>query len=247
MNPDPMVSPASRSNGRSGSTAQAAFRRGGRRRLIGAVLVALVGLVLLVVLGPSQEEVRRRFEYYGKPGEMKIMPEISIVEGQSERRQLPKTLQTPPPPSRIEIEEMPESENATRPKPKDAPVRDRQPVDMPSTQPNPDSDTVERNQVELALPQQTSPDWFILEQYLPEYPFDAPQNEQRIPVVQVKVAIFVDPEGEVSEAMITSASAGAAYTGEVLEKVRKWKFGWRIDPQVGRWIELTFNFNSPYL
>lgn len=188
------------------ASAQAAFRRGGRKRMLAAGGVAVIALILLVVLGPTQEEVKRRFEYYGKPGEMQIMPEISIVEGQNERRQLPKTLQSPPPPSRIEIDEMPESENATMPKPKDGPVRDRQPVDLPSTEPNPDSDQVERNQVELALPQQTSPDWFILEQYLPEYPFDAPQNEQRIPVVQVKVAIFVDPDGEVSEAMITSAA-----------------------------------------
>lgn len=231
----------------SGTTAQAAFRRGGRNRLIGAGMVALLALILLVVLGPTQEEVRRRFEYYGAPGEMKIMPEISIVDRADTRHQLPKTLQTPPPPSRIDIEDMPESENAEMPKPKDTPIRDRQPVDMPSLKPNPDSDVVERNQVELALPQQTNPDWFILEQYLPEYPFDAPQNEQRIPIVQVKVAIFVDPEGKISEAMITSASAGSAFTNEVLEKVRRWRFGWRVDPKAGRWIELTFNFNSPYL
>lgn len=244
MTPDPTATAAASA---SSSSAQAAFRRGGRKRMLAAGGVAVLALILLIVLGPSQEEVRRRFEYYGKPGEMQIMPEISIVEGQNERRQLPKTLQAPPPPSQIEIDEMPESENATMPKPKDGPIRDRQPVDLPSTEPNPDSDQVERNQVELALPQQTSPDWFILEQYLPEYPFDAPQNEQRIPVVQVKVAIFVDPDGNVSEAMITSAAAGAAFTSEVLDKVRQWRFGWRIDPQAGRWIELTFNFNSPYL
>ena len=46
--------------------------------------------------------------------------------------------------------------------------------------------------------------------------------------------------------MIQSANAGSAFTNEVLEAIRKWKFGWRVDPQAGRWIELTFNFNSPY-
>ncbi len=228
------------------SRAQLAFRRGSTRRLAGAVAVALIALVVLVLLGPSRDAVRKRFEYYGAPGEMVIMQEISIDEGSAKVHQLPQTLQTPPPPSRIEIEPEPENEDATDPKPRDAPVNDLQEIDLPSTDPNPDADRVMDNQVELALPQQTNPDWYLLVHVLPEYPFDAPPSEQRIPVIQVRVAIFVNREGDVTEAMIQSATGGSTFTNEVLKKVQQWKFGWRIDPEAGRWIELTFNFNSPY-
>ena len=62
----------------------------------------------------------------------------------------------------------------------------------------------------------------------------------------MRLAIFVDPEGNVAEAIIQSATASRVYTDEALEKIKQWKFGWKIDPQAGRWIELTFNFNSPY-
>ena len=222
------------------------FKKGGRRRMLGAVVLTGVALVLLVVLGPDRDSVKKRFEYYGAPGELTIMPEIAIEDGSDEIRQLPKSLQAPPPPSRIEIEPEPEDDNAENPRPKDGPVIDSQPVDLPSLEPTPDADTFDRNQVELALPQQSNPDWYILHHVLPDYPFAAPEAEQRIPVIQVRAAIFVDAGGNVSEAMIQSANAGSAFTNEVLEAIRKWKFGWRVDPQAGRWIELTFNFNSPY-
>ena len=73
--------------------AQAASRRSARRRYLGAVVVALTALVLLVLLGPDEQEVKERFEYYGAPGELQIMPEVSIEEGDQSLHQLPRSLQ----------------------------------------------------------------------------------------------------------------------------------------------------------
>ena len=209
-------------------------------------MVALVGITVLILLGPSQEEVKKRFEYYGAPGDLKIMPTISIEDGKDQAKKLPKTLQTPPPPARIEIE--PEDSNAEneKPRPQDTFQQDFQNVDWLSVETDPTAESIETNQVELSLPRQSNPDWYILHQVLPEYPFTASDSEQRIPLIQVRVAIFVDPKGNTSEAMIQGGAASSVFTNEVLEKIKQWRFGWRVDPQAGRWIELTFNFYGPY-
>lgn len=227
------------------TTAQREFQQGGRRRMVGAVLVALVALTALILLGPSKEDVERRFEYYGAPDDLRIMPEISIEEGADQIRQLPKTLLTPPPPSRIEIEPEELDENAKDPRPREADRIQEQPEDWPTTEPVPLTDLVETNQVKLALPRQSNPDWYILAMVMPEYPLEASESLRRIPVIQVKVGIFVNPDGDVAEAMIQTQSP-AVFNSEVLAKVKQWKFGWRVDPRAGRWIVLPFDFRSPY-
>ena len=224
--------------------AQLAFRRGSRRRMLAAAVAALVGLAALILLGPSQEEIKKRFEYYGAPGDLKIMPEIAIEDGRDPVRRLPKTLQMPPPPARIEIEPEDPDQDAEKLHPRENLPQESPLTDWSTVEPNPAEESFEANQVELTLPRQSSPDWYILHQVLPEYPFTASEAEQRIPVIQVRVAIFVDPEGNVSEAIIQSEAASRVFQDEVLEKIRQWRFGWRIDPQAGRWIELTFNFKS---
>lgn len=211
-----------------------------------AVVAAMAGLIALILLGPSQEAVKRRFEYYGASGDLRIMPEIAIEDGSDQVHQIPKTLMTPPPPAHIEIEPEHTSDDAKDPKPEPTNNLEDQVHEWPTFEPTPVSETMDANQVELALPRQSSPDWYILFQNLPEYPLTATESEQRIPVIQVQVAIFVDKDGLVTEAIIQSANASSGFTEEVLKKVRTWKFGWRVDPLAGRWIELTFNFNSPY-
>jgi hypothetical protein len=233
--------------GRSFSTkAQRAFRRSDRKRMAWAAVSALVALAALILLGPSQEAIKKRFEYYGAPGDLTIMPEISIEDGSDRVHQIPKTLMTPPPPAHIEIEPEAIDPDAEKPRPKEADNLEDQVRDWPTFEPTPAAEVMDNNQVELSLPQQSSPDWFILYQEMPEYPLTASESVQRIPVIQIRVAIFVDKEGNVTEAIIQSANASSLFTTEVLEKVRTWEFGWRVDPLAGRWIELTFNFNSPY-
>ena len=62
--------------------AQIAERRGGRNRIIWAIAISIAALGAFILLGPDAETINERFEYYGAPGEMHIMPEVSIDDGQ---------------------------------------------------------------------------------------------------------------------------------------------------------------------
>jgi outer membrane biosynthesis protein TonB len=100
--------------------------------------------------------------------------------------------------------------------------------------------------VELSLPSQTNPDWYILHMVRPEYPLDAPEAERLQPVIFVRAAIFVGPSGDVAERMILATNGSRVFAEGVLAALIDWKFGWRVNPGVGRWIEMTWNFRSPY-
>ena len=63
------------------TAAQVRFRQGGPRRLAVAAGIALLALLLLVWLGPQETAIVRSLTYYGAPGELEIMPEISIDDG----------------------------------------------------------------------------------------------------------------------------------------------------------------------
>ena len=221
----------------------AAFKQGGRRRLLGATLAALALLLVLVVLGPEQQEIKERFEYYGAPGELRIMPEISIVEGRDARQQIPKSLQQPPPPAEIIVEEEPLDPDAEEivAKRREEKPSEHVPLDVAA-----DSEHATEEQVELSLPQQRNPDWFILHQVRPQYPLDAPEHERRLPTVFVRAAIFVGTDGRVIEKMVLATNGGPTFSAAVLKALGEWVFGWRVDPGAGRWIEMTWNFRSPY-
>ncbi len=222
--------------------AQAAFRGGGRKRLFAATGVALVGLLVLVLLGPDEQEIKKRFEYYGAPDELRIMPVISIEEGADAVHQLPRNLQAPPPPAEVEIEPERTDPDATEPVPEEADERrETDPSEHVA-----EGETAEHNQVQLALPRQSNPDWFILVQVRAEYPLGVSDFERRTPVIVVRAAVFVGPDGRVQEAMITNSTGSAAFNDAVLDALVQWVFGWRVDPGAGRWIEMTWNFRSPY-
>lgn len=218
------------------------FRRGGTRRLLVAMAVTALGLLLLVLLGPDEETIKQRFEYYGARDELHIMPEISIEDGQDAMRQLPQSLRQPPP-AEIEIEPEDLSENAeeTLPEPVESTVDDSQPV--PIVDP---ADLDEAERVELALPRQSNPDWYILKEERPTYPVDVSESERRTPIIFVRAAIFVGTDGLVQERMVLATNGSSAYGDAVLAALAEWQFGWRVDPGAGRWIEMTWNFRSPY-
>lgn len=223
--------------------AQAAFRRGNTRRLLGAAVAAVAGLVILVLLGPDQAEVKKRFEYYGTPDELRIMPEISIEEGRDHTRQLPQSLQAPPPPAEIEVEpeETVDEAEEVLPDPVEAEDREVQPV--PVVDP---AQIAENPQVQLSMPRQSNPDWYILREERPAYPLEVSESERRTPVIFVRAAIFVGTDGKVKERMLLGTNGSAAYGDAVLDALENWLFGWRVDPGSGRWIEMTWNFRSPY-
>ncbi len=225
--------------------AQLAERQGTHRRILWAIIFSLVALLLFILLGPDVESVKKRFEYYGVEGELRIMPEINIEDGQDLTHQLPKNLMTPPPPSQMEIEPEELSENGTEFIPEESPEPINE-IISDAPRPTPDSEEASEERVELNLPQQSNPDWYIITQIRPQYPLQAPEEERRLPVVFVQVAIFVGPDGTVSDAMVQATNGSKVYSDEVLERVKQWEFGWRVPPGAGRWITMTWNFKSPY-
>ena len=82
----------------------------------------------------------------------------------------------------------------------------------------------------------------------PLYPLTASAREQRLPIVRVDVAIFVDASGQVTASMITASEGGPPFTETVLAAMEQWEFEWsrQAVPVVGRWIEMSWRFKSPY-
>lgn len=224
---------------------QAVFRRSGRKRMIWAGVVALLGLIVLVLIGPDEQEIKDRFEYYGAPGELQIMPEISIEEGKQKVHQIPQSLQVPPPPSNIEIEKENPTEKGTVEIPPEN-LSDPNEVETAHEYPQDNLEFSSDPQVEMARPIQTNPDYFILNMPRPQYPLDASEAERRTPVIIVTVVIHVGPDGLVSDAWITRNTGSSRFGEECLEAVRQWKFGWRINPGIGRQFPITWRFKSPY-
>ncbi len=57
------------------------------KRLLWALPVALVLIVVLALLGPGAETIERKFTPYGDAGPLRLMPEISIDDGEADRHQ----------------------------------------------------------------------------------------------------------------------------------------------------------------
>lgn len=237
--PEPVVEPQSFT-----TEAQARYRRGGRRRLVLAAVTAVVALLLLVWLGPRDSVIVRRLTYYGAPGELRIMPEISIDQGAAAEHRLPRSLQMPPPPARLEIVPERRDDRAleTVPKAREAIDRVGETVKDPAEA---IVDALFDEQVELLLPQQTSTDWYILRLVRPVYPVLASEQDRRRPVINVVAWIFVDPQGNVTAAQVISNEGGDVFAQAVLEAIRQWKLAWRVEEPKGRQLVLTWRFRSP--
>jgi TonB family protein len=226
------------------TAAQEQFRRGGTRRTLTAAGLAVAALLLLAWLGPRESAVVRKLTYYGAPGELKIMPEVSIDDGADQAHRLPRSLQAPPP---APLEVVPERTQDRVPEtvPVPATGTDRlQPVVADPA--DAIVDALFDESVQLLLPQQTSRDWYILHLVRPEYPVLASEQDRRRPVINVVVWIFVDPQGNVTAAQLVSNDGGDVFAQAVLEAVQQWKLGWRVDPLKGRQLVLPWRFNSPY-
>lgn len=228
------------------TAAQQRFRSGGRRRWLAAAGIVIAALALLVLLGPRDSELVRRLAYYGAPGELEIMPEISIDEGADQTHRLPRSLQMPPPPARLEVvpERTDDRAHETIPPAAEATDHVGQHVTDPA---DAIVDALFNESVQLLLPQQTSRDWYILRLVRPEYPVLASEQDRRRPVINVVVWIFVDPQGEVTAAQLVSNDGGDVFAQAVLDAVQQWKLGWRVDPLRGRQLVLPWRFRSPYI
>lgn len=222
------------------------FKESSRNRFLVAVGVAVISLVLFFLIGPNADEINKKFEYIGAPGDLTIMDAISIDDGREKVHQLPKSLQKPPPPSIIEAEEEETSDEAIREIPKPL---EQMPVENPLIQEVVDLQAKEftRDLVSMATPMQSSRNYFIKHMERPVYPLDATEEERRTAIIYVKVAWFVAADGTISDLLIQETNGGSAFISEVLKKMKLWIIGFYIDPGPGIWMHTTWNFKSPYI
>jgi len=224
---------------------QADYRRRAPRRVLAAGVLAVAALGLVVLFGPSAESVQKRFTYYGAPGEIHIMREISITESQDERHQLPKSLSQPPPaPLAVEQDEHPKPKGQVTQPVRAIANEQHHSESVPSPVPGAVAD--DRRQSKMSLPRQSSRDFTIETMVNPIYPLGATQRERRTRVIVVQVGLFVNVAGEVAEAMVLTSTGSRAFDEAALTAVRQWKFSWLITPTQGRWLQFPVNFRSPY-
>jgi outer membrane biosynthesis protein TonB len=229
-----------------GETAQEAFRRGARQRLWLGLAGGVLILILVLLLGPDYETVRRRWDVTGKRGPVQLMPEVTVVDGSDPRYQLPKSLRDMPPPPNIEVEP---------PQPTGEPVPKSQPVPTPTPMTNeqiaadPDLDLMD--QVELNSPMQslTNP-WFTLVRMVrPQYPTGVSEEMRRRPLVTVEAAHYVDELGHVTASYVVASDGGEEFGQAVLRALQQWIYK-PVDPSGrapgGFWKPTIWRFRSPY-
>lgn len=211
-----------------------------RRRYAGAAVGALIVLAVLALFGPDRELIRKRWEFTGAPGPLKILPQISIDDGQDPAHQeaaRQAALATPPVPEYV----VEPDERGERP----VPVAPPPPSPLTSVEAEPDdlNDTVELN-----LPTSTNPCFHLLRQVYPRYPADASPTDRLAPVLTVKVAFFVGASGAVEGSYVLESDASPAFAAVVLKAVDRWlydpDFAACADP-AGFWNILTVTFRNP--
>jgi outer membrane biosynthesis protein TonB len=213
-----------------------------RRRYGAAAVTAALVLLMLTLFGPDRERVRERWDFAGAPGPLKIMPQISIDDGSDPAHQEAARLArlaTPPVPDYV----VEPDERGTRPVT----------VAPPPTPPAPDADVEAdvvdlHDTVELNLPTPTNPCFHLLRQIYPRYPADASPLDRLAPVLTVKAAFFVGPDGTVQGSYVLESDAGPEFAAVVLKAVDRWlydpDFAACSDP-AGFWNVLTVTFRNP--
>lgn len=213
-----------------------------RRRYAAAVAAAVIVLLLLALFGPDRELIRKRWDFAGAAGPLKIMPQISIDDGQDPAHQEAMRLArlaTPPVPEYV----VEPDERGDRPVP-DAP-RPLPPAPdnyVEAEEPGP------QDAVQMNLPSPTNPCFHLRRQVYPRYPADASPADRLAPVLTVKVAFFVGASGAVQGSYVLESDAGPAFAAVVLKAVDRWlydpDFAACADP-AGFWNILTVTFRNP--
>jgi len=225
-------------------TEQQRFRRGGRRRLIGAVLLTALTLVLLIFLGPDRDDVKRRFEVSGEQGPLRIMPELSIDRGRDQLHQdeLRRSLELPIPAPEYEIERDDPDATELVPLPVEKSPEVREAIDPTE---DPELDVVDM--VEMRLPSQSNPCFRLVRMVRPRYPSDATALERRTPMIKVHVAFFVSVAGQVEGAYIVSNEGSPDFAEVTLRAVEQWAYEpveCDLVPE-GFWVNFDLEFSSP--
>ncbi len=224
------------------------------KRLLLALPAALALLGLLILLGPSAEEVERKFTPYGAQGPLRIMPEIAIEDGADPVARQAAREATPPPaapeyqvepddPSPDAQEVMPEpSEEAAEVT--DVGVSEEAPQEVVQT-----TESEGDASVDMVMPQQTADSDFIIRKLVrPLYPAGLSLQQQRQPVVTVAVGLYLTSDGEVTAMMIQGNDGPPPFEEAVLTAMEQWEFAPRLRdgvPPAPRWLLITWRFRSP--
>ena len=237
------------------SPTSAAERARVGKRLLWALPVALALLGILALLGPSADDVERKFTPYGAEGPLRIMPEIAIEEGSDPTQQRARQEVAPPPPA-PEYEVEPErdyddaEEVAPQPTEETAPITD---TGRESDTPVQEVQTTESDgdaAVDLLMPSQNANSDFIITRLVrPIYPARASEVDRARPLITVKAAFFVNEEGKVVAITIESNDGGPEFAESVRHAMEQWEFRPRLRdgvPPAARWLVVTWRFRSPF-
>ena len=225
------------------------------KRLLWALPVALGLLGLLSLLGPSAEEIERKFTPYGAEGPLRIMPEIAIEEGIDPTQRRARQEVAPPPPApkyQVEPEKsyrdaeevMPRVVEETAPitdtgETSDAPVSEVQTTES-------DGDAA----VDMLMPNQNANSDFIITRLVrPLYPVRASQADRMRSLITVTAAFFVNEKAEIVAVMIQSNDGGPEFAESVRNAMNQWEFTPRLRdgvPPAPRWLVVKWRFRSPF-
>lgn len=225
------------------------------KRLWWSLPAALAVLGLLVLLGPSAEEVDSKFTIYGKDGPLRIMPEIAIDDGQ-DAVQHQMRRQVTPPSGAPQYEVLPEDplpqEKTPPPRQAEAQaLRSEQDEDTESDEDSPLAEIGDGDRTaDLLLPsQQADSDFIIRKLVRPLYPVGASLEDRQKPRILVEAAFYLDQTGAIVAVMIESNEGGPAFADAVRLAMEQWEFEprWRDgQPPAPRWLRVPWRFRSPF-
>jgi TonB family protein len=189
--------------------------------------LAVVILILIAVLGPDEERLQQLLFHTGVEGELRILPEIQIIQEEDPVSQEAKQAMAGATQGLdVEVVDRPEQET---------PSENPTPAPPPRGQPDPTlpfddqprvgavgADEVV-DQVRMVRPTQRSNDFILVKLVRPQYPPGiSPALRRR--TFQVDVAVYVEADGKVSGAYVTKGEGGRAFEEAALSAVRQWEY-----------------------
>ena len=237
------------------SPASVAERARVGKRLLWALPVALGLLGILALLGPSADEIERKFTPYGADGPMRLMPEISVEDGLDPDQMQARSEVAPPPPApeyQVEPEKTYQDAKELTPEIVDeaSPITD---TGETSDAPTENVITTESDgdaAVDMFLPSQNTDSDFIIRKLVrPLYPLHANERDRMRPLVTVKAGFFLNEQADIVAVMIQSNDGGPEYADAARQAMNQWEFEPRLRdgvPPEPRWLVVTWRFQSPF-
>ena len=225
------------------------------KRLLWALPVALALLGILALLGPSAEEVERKFTPYGTDGPLRLMPEIAVEDGLDPDQMKARSEVAPPPPApeyQVEPEKTYRDAEELTPEVVDeaSPITD---TGETSDAPTENVMTTESDgdaAVDMFLPSQNADSDFIIRKLVrPLYPLHANNRDRMRSLITVKAGFFLNEQADIIAVMVQSNDGGPEYADAARQAMNQWVFEPRLRngvPPKPRWLVVTWRFRSPF-